>query len=188
MKSTELKKGDIIRITATEGYDIVPVEVEVSYVDHDGDITLFDTYVDHLGEKHRVVLAYTDTWEFIRRPESETDKKTAADFGISAGSLNFTEGKSTIPSKSAIPLLDEVAPVKDVVNHPSHYNTGKLETIELIEEVTKGYEDGFVAYCIGNALKYVSRAPFKHETPQEDLEKAKKYLEFATDYLNEKEA
>lgn len=78
-------------------------------------------------------------------------------------------------------VIDETAPAPaaDVVNNPNHYNTGRFETIELIEEVTSGYEDGYLAYCIGNSLKYISRAPFKHETPLEDLRKAAKYLEFA---------
>jgi hypothetical protein len=67
----------------------------------------------------------------------------------------------------------------DAVEHPSHYNTGRFETIEIIEEITQGYDDGYVSYCVGNAVKYLSRAPFKHESPHEDIHKASKYLEFA---------
>lgn len=69
--------------------------------------------------------------------------------------------------------------MKDNVNQPSHYTQGKVEVIEYIEQVTEGYADGFVAHCVGTAIKYVSRAPYKHETPTEDLRKAAKYLEFA---------
>lgn len=71
----------------------------------------------------------------------------------------------------------------DAVNHPNHYQNGRFETIEIIEEITKGYDDGFVAYSVGNALKYLSRAPFKHGEPTEDIRKAAKYLEFAIEYL-----
>lgn len=67
----------------------------------------------------------------------------------------------------------------DAVHQPNHYTQGKFETIEIIEAITGGYDDGYIAYCIGNALKYVSRAPFKHETPLEDLRKAATYIEFA---------
>lgn len=75
----------------------------------------------------------------------------------------------------------------DTVDHPDHYTQAKFETIEVIEEITKGYEDGFVSYCVGNALKYLSRAPFKHEEPTEDLAKAKRYLEFALDHLTKED-
>ena len=55
------------------------------------------------------------------------------------------------------------------VNHPKHYNTGKIEVIEAIEE----WEMGF---CDGNVIKYVARHKHKGR-PIEDLKKAKWYLE-----------
>lgn len=73
--------------------------------------------------------------------------------------------------------------MSDNINHPSHYTQGKFETIEIIEQVTKGYDNSFVGYCVGNTIKYLARAPFKHETPLEDLKKAYKYLEFAIEKL-----
>lgn len=73
--------------------------------------------------------------------------------------------------------------VEENVNHPSHYKQGKFETIEIIEQITKGYDNSFVGYCVGNTVKYVARAPYKHETPLEDLKKAMKYLEFAIEEL-----
>lgn len=77
---------------------------------------------------------------------------------------------------------DTAAP--DMVEHPAHYKQGRFETIELIKEITDGYKDGYVAYCVGNAIKYLARAPFKHDTPTEDLQKAKKYLEFALEGMS----
>lgn len=68
---------------------------------------------------------------------------------------------------------------QDAVNSPNHYTQGRFETIEIIEEVTQGYSDGYVSYCVGNALKYLARAPFKHGEPTEDIGKAAKYIEFA---------
>ena len=67
----------------------------------------------------------------------------------------------------------------ELIHHPQHYTSGKFETIEIIEDITQGYSDSFTAYCIGNAIKYLARAPYKHETPTEDLNKAMKYIEFA---------
>lgn len=76
----------------------------------------------------------------------------------------------------------------DAVHHPSHYTQGKFETIEIIEAITQGYDDGYVAYSVGNALKYLARAPFKHASPIEDLRKASTYLEFAIKAYEAKEA
>ena len=77
-------------------------------------------------------------------------------------------------------LLEEESPQQvDAVNHPSHYTQGRFETIEVIEEIAGGYDDGYVAYCVGNAIKYLSRAPHKHATPVEDLRKAATYIDFA---------
>ncbi|MEM5397322.1 DUF3310 domain-containing protein [Staphylococcus gallinarum] len=64
----------------------------------------------------------------------------------------------------------------DTVNHPSHYNYGEIEIIDVIEQVTKHYNAN-VAYHIGNAIKYLSRAP--HKNGKEDVAKAKWYIERA---------
>ena len=55
------------------------------------------------------------------------------------------------------------------VNHPKHYNTGKIEVIDAIEEWDMGF-------CDGNVIKYVARHRHKGK-PIEDLKKAKWYLE-----------
>lgn len=55
------------------------------------------------------------------------------------------------------------------VDHPSHYNTGKIEVIDAIEDWQLGFHEG-------NVVKYVARAKHKrHEL--EDLKKAKWYLD-----------
>jgi hypothetical protein len=61
----------------------------------------------------------------------------------------------------------------DPVNHPSHYTDGGIETIDYLE--AKLGPDGFRAFCLGNALKYVSRAGKKGDLKQ-DLSKAIWYL------------
>ena len=54
------------------------------------------------------------------------------------------------------------------VNHPSHYNQG-IEPIDVIESWD-------LNFSLGNAIKYILRAPYKNNE-LEDLEKAKWYLE-----------
>ena len=61
----------------------------------------------------------------------------------------------------------------DTVNHPSHYNRGKIEAIVIIEQIASAYPIK-VALSIGNTVKYLIRAPFKNGV--EDLKKAQWYL------------
>lgn len=58
----------------------------------------------------------------------------------------------------------------DMVNHPSHYTDGNIEVIDYIEDKRLGY-------CLGNAIKYISRAGKKNKDKEiEDLQKAVWYI------------
>lgn len=74
-------------------------------------------------------------------------------------------------------LANENEPVEmtldDKVNRPSHYTYGDIEIIDFIEQVTKDYKPE-LAFAIGNAIKYISRANRKNG--KEDLDKARWYL------------
>lgn len=60
--------------------------------------------------------------------------------------------------------------MSDTVNHPSYYTDGKIEVIEYIEDKKLGY-------CLGNAIKYISRAGKKDKAKEiEDLRKADWYI------------
>lgn len=63
----------------------------------------------------------------------------------------------------------------DMVNHPPHYKSGGIETIDFIE--AKG-----LSYHLGNVVKYVSRADHKGNK-LEDLKKAQWYLNRAIEKL-----
>ena len=56
------------------------------------------------------------------------------------------------------------------VNSPAHYNSGKIEVIDFIEDQQLGF-------CLGNAIKYISRAGKKDKSKEvEDLKKALWYI------------
>lgn len=59
---------------------------------------------------------------------------------------------------------------KDNVNHPSHYETGKFECIDVMLE-TQGVE-AVKSFCICNAFKYL----YRHKNGVEDVKKAIWYL------------
>ena len=62
---------------------------------------------------------------------------------------------------------------KEMVNHPSHYTSGKVECIDAIESATCDLT-GIEAVCTANIIKYVWRWKLKNGV--EDLEKASWYL------------
>jgi len=76
---------------------------------------------------------------------------------------NYTELKPEIKCEK---------PINDPINHPAHYTSGGIETINYIE--AKLNFDQYEGFLLGNILKYISRYPLKGG--KEDLKKAKWYL------------
>ena len=68
--------------------------------------------------------------------------------------------------------------VKDLINSPTHYKVGGIETIDFIEAKNLGYN-------LGNVVKYVTRAHHKGAL-LEDLKKAQWYLNREVSKLEEK--
>ena len=66
--------------------------------------------------------------------------------------------------------LLESSPTPDMVDHPSHYQAGDLEAIDVIEAFCPN------SFHLGNAVKYILRAGKKGDAV-EDLRKAIWYLE-----------
>lgn len=69
------------------------------------------------------------------------------------------------------------------VNHPSHYNQGTFETIEIIKD--KLTPEEFKGYIKGNIIKYVTREAYKKGV--EDLKKAQWYLNYLINDLDKGE-
>lgn len=65
--------------------------------------------------------------------------------------------------------------MSDAVKNPTHYTAGGIETIDFIKAKLG---DGFIAYCLGNCLKYLSRAGKKDDSLT-DLKKCRQYLDWA---------
>lgn len=69
---------------------------------------------------------------------------------------------------------------KESVHHPSHYG-GKENLYEAIK-VIEAWDLGF---CLGNVVKYLSRAGKKSDNKIQDLEKARWYLDREIQKLKE---
>lgn len=58
------------------------------------------------------------------------------------------------------------------ISHPEHYTQGKIECIDYIQ-------DKNLNFCLGNVVKYVTRAGLKDGNSRlQDLQKARQYLDF----------
>ena len=111
-----------------------------------------------LGKLYDVLHTYTTSYEIINDMDGQ-DKYMKDRFVV-------------------IPSLDDVIKDKqkenvphgtlEHVNHPNHYNKGKFEVIEVIE-------DWHLGFNLGNAIKYIGRCEHK-ENKKQDLEKALWYI------------
>jgi hypothetical protein len=82
--------------------------------------------------------------------------------------IDLTRAGSPIRPKARLATSADF-PKHDPVNHPAHYTTGGIETIDFIEAKKLNYN-------LGNVVKYITRADHKGNRI-EDLKKAKWYLE-----------
>ena len=71
----------------------------------------------------------------------------------------------------------------EMVQHPAHYNQGKVECIDAMAAATVN-KRGIEAICVSNVIKYL----FRYETKNglEDVKKAQFYLNRLVDELEDK--
>ena len=72
-------------------------------------------------------------------------------------------------------FLEKMELPKELVDHPAHYNRGKYEVIDVIE-------DWHLGFNLGNAIKYIGRCGHKDD-PVQELEKAKWYVQREIDRI-----
>jgi len=86
--------------------------------------------------------------------------------------------RGEMPHENGPSLRSTIARRKlDLVNHPPHYTTGKIEVIDFIE-------DQDLPYHLANAVKYIARCRHKG-TEAQDINKAIWYLQRYRDMKKE---
>lgn len=210
-KIKELSKGDHVRFASRwsqEEPHMAIVERIVTDMTHYRDVAYVKTWDGKQG-----VLTDNDSWVFVggkvERNSYTTGGMTGYFFEDKVSNKKQSKSNDVQQKKRFEHLkgnlsrmnrlhgvkLDELTPndmrklvggkeeSNDIVNKPSHYTYGKIEIIEIVEQVTATYPVK-IAFSIGNALKYISRAPFKNGV--EDLKKAVWYLDRAIKKWEEK--
>ena len=87
---------------------------------------------------------------------------------IQGSCQELTPNENIIRANKYINKTNETIP-SDNVNNPTHYNTGTIEVITVIE-------DWKLNFNLGNAIKYIGRCEHKNNKI-EDIKKAIWYLE-----------
>jgi hypothetical protein len=90
-------------------------------------------------------------------------------FKISVQSVYQRKAKLKSAAPKSRSILTKLSP--DLVNSPTHYTKGGIETIDFIEAKELDYH-------LGNVIKYISRANLKGNK-LENLKKAKWYMDRA---------
>ena len=115
-----------------------------------------------------------------RKTNNLTQEDLASRLNVSSRTVKRYETGEIIPSMQVLKRISEALNIdykelnaeedkKEMVNHPSHYNMGKYEAIDVIEDWGLGFN-------LGNTVKYISRAGHKDNILQ-DLKKALWYLD-----------
>ena len=114
--------------------------------------------------------------EYYEKHPNAKPGEVAKALRVNPGSVYVTRQKMkttvTTAAKELFEAMQDPAPAEspaDPVNHPPHYKTGGIETIDFIE--AKGLN-----YRLGNVVKYITRAEHKGNR-KEDLQKALWYLQ-----------
>ena len=115
-----------------------------------------------------------------RKLKGYTQKQLGEKIGKSDMTVRKYESAYIMPSDSCLDDICKALEIsrgdillnekdkKEMINHPSHYNMGKYEAIDVIEDWELGFN-------LGNTIKYISRAGHKDDIVQ-DLKKAMWYL------------
>lgn len=91
--------------------------------------------------------------------------------------------KVNAKSKHIADIVYEIDSKNDIVNHPGHYETGKFECIEVMQEALG--VDTVKNFCVCNAFKYLYR--HKRKNGLEDIKKAKWYIDKYLDLCSDSE-
>lgn len=120
--------------------------------------------------------------DLLNKPKKKVSPKDKESKKVDESSPVISKTETTesyITADSVKDLYDVTTDIKpnktsNAIDHPSHYNRGKIEVIDFIE-------DQGLSFHLGNVIKYIARAGSKGNK-LEDLKKAQWYLDR---YINE---
>ena len=79
--------------------------------------------------------------------------------------------------------LEDPFDIEEQVQYPSHYTQGDIECIDAIRAALG--REGFIAFCRGNAMKYLWRLMDKHDNGTVDAKKCRQYVDWIIKEFND---
>lgn len=145
-------ESDLAKLAATFSHNYLTVADYLTFI---GDAS-------RAGDRHWGWTHFTDKWKVVQEPET----------GFWYFDIPKPKPFNKIEDRETSLHVD----VTDMVNHPPHYTQGGMECIDAIEAMLE--DDSrypYEGYLCGQVLKYLWRYP--HKNGQEDLQKARWYLD-----------
>lgn len=124
-------------------------------------------------ESKKLYCLYCKQWKpshFFANPLNNLCKECSTSKTAIKEVIENSDKEGIINTLSVVSLSSQtINKIKDkmLIDHPAHYNQGKYETIDIIE-------DWKLNFNLGNVIKYISRSNMKGGL--EDLKKAQWYL------------
>lgn len=119
--------------------------------------------------------------DLLNKPKKKVSPKDNQSKKVNEGApviskMETTESYITADNPKDLCVTTDVKPISisNMIDHPAHYNKGKIEVIDFIE-------DQGLSFHLGNVVKYIARAGAKGDK-LEGLKKARWYLDR---YINE---
>ena len=122
---------------------------------------------------------FDDWWK--KQPKYEDKKELEASNVIKFAGYDKTISNDDWLDFRAYNCTDQAR--DDRVNSPSHYTSGRVEVIEVIEDAVKDAPTPGKAVLQAQVIKYIMRMWLK-DNPVEDARKAEWYLKRLIDSLN----
>jgi hypothetical protein len=123
-----------------------------------------------IAKKLKIRPAYVHTVKWLDKKKKKTQPERSHDPKVVKVEQDYLKTvKTAMDAIQKKPYMKAAFEKPDIVNHPPHYKSGGIETIDFIEAKDLNYR-------LGNVVKYVSRAGKKGD-PIQDLEKAAWYLQ-----------
>jgi hypothetical protein len=176
---SEVKVGDLIRITEDQNAAPVGAVVPVTSTDPRGEWVTYRWRSSDTAEPFDNWYSDTGSYELLpdslieELPDGVSPEPIEAKLLLPVNppkyetTLDVDWRDNVVPQ----PEWEKKSPGDDPVNHPSHYTFGKYEVLDVIE-------DWGLSYHLGNATKYIARAGRKDPAKEkQDLEKAVFYIQ-----------
>ena len=180
----EIVKLDVEVSEIFPHYDLVDKEVVLTLIDQlEETEVLSQKWIDEYSNgASRSQYVWVDDLQNLLVPKQKEVDQAYKDGYETGKKYTFYKGYL----EGLVDKEKEYANKADMVNQPNHYiGEYGLEVEDVLRNFIPRYEDSYVAHRIASAIEYLLRSPLKNG--QQDIEKARKNLDQALGYMEEKE-